>query len=407
MKRVWVALWLAVLALGLVGVYQRLAYGHAAAGYTSYVPWGLWVALYICLIGLSAGAFLLSTLVYVFGLKSLERIGRLSLFTALVTLVAALLAIWFDLGHMGRFWKVFLRPNFGSLMAWMVWLYTAYFLVLVGELWSAMRADLVRLSDRQGPQARVARALTFGNRDLSRAALENDARRLRLLGTIGVPLAVAFHGGVGALFAVVEARPYWNSALLPILFLVSALTSGGALLTFVVAFLSPDKGTEAHRHTVRYLGRLTLGLLVLDLILELSEFLVGLYTTIPSHGGPIHWIISGPNWWSFWLVTVLGGAVIPIVLLTRRSASVSQVGVAGLLISVSFIAVRLNIVVPGLIVPPLSGLATAYVEPRLAFHYAPTVTEWLVTLFILAVGVGLFYLGYNKLPITGESRREA
>lgn len=36
----------------------------------------------------------------------------------------------------------------------------------------------------------------------------NDMKVLRILGTIGVPLAVAFHGSVGALFGVVGARPY-------------------------------------------------------------------------------------------------------------------------------------------------------------------------------------------------------
>src|SRR3990170_8203670 len=128
-------IWVAALAVGLVGVAQRLLTGHELSGYTSSIPWGLWVGAYVYFVGLSAGAFLLSALIYVFGLRRLEPIGKLALFTALVSLIAALLTIWFDLGHMERFYYVFSRGNPVSMMAWMVWLYTAYFVVLSIEFW--------------------------------------------------------------------------------------------------------------------------------------------------------------------------------------------------------------------------------------------------------------------------------
>ena len=48
-------LWLAAIAVGLVGVTQRLVNGHEQADYGSYIPWGLWVGMYIFLAGLSAG----------------------------------------------------------------------------------------------------------------------------------------------------------------------------------------------------------------------------------------------------------------------------------------------------------------------------------------------------------------
>ena len=88
------------------------------------MPWGLWVAAYIYFIGLSAGSFLISSLVYVFNMKRFERIGRLAVFTAVVTLFLALLSIWADLGHMGRAWEVLVYANFKSPMAWMIWLYS-------------------------------------------------------------------------------------------------------------------------------------------------------------------------------------------------------------------------------------------------------------------------------------------
>ncbi|MFN3422131.1 MAG: NrfD/PsrC family molybdoenzyme membrane anchor subunit, partial [Armatimonadota bacterium] len=135
----WVGLWAIAFALGSIGVVQRFLFGHKLAAYGNYVTWGLYVGVYIYLIGLSAGAFMLSSLVYVFGIKKFERIGPIALVVALVTLLTALLTVWFDLGHMERFYFVFTRPNFHSMMAWMVWLYTGYSLLLASELWLALR----------------------------------------------------------------------------------------------------------------------------------------------------------------------------------------------------------------------------------------------------------------------------
>jgi protein NrfD len=392
-------IWLAALVIGAVGVFQRLTEGHVPAGYGSYIPWGMWVAAYVYLIGLSAGAFLLSALVYVFDVRRLEQIGKLALFTALISLIGALLIIWFDIGHMERFWYVYVYGRPTSMMAWMVWLYTAYFVLILAELWFALRHDLARWSARSDLQGALARLLTFGFTDVSAEAAAFDRRALRLLGTIGVPLAIAFHGGVGALFAAVAARPFWNGAIYPVAFIVGALASGGALLTAVVAFFWPERGTTNHRELVAFLGRMTLGLLLLYLLLEWAEFSIGLYGQVPGESTPYEEILSGQYWWVFWLIHIVVGAAVPISLLALRPRSVPFVGIAAALIAGAFIAVRLNVVIPGLVTPQLEGLETAYVDSRLSFSYFPSMMEWLVVVFVGALMVSLFYAGYRLLPL--------
>ena len=83
------ALWLVASPPGSTAWSSASLTGHEMANYGSYVPWGLWVAMYIYFVGLSAGAFLLSSLIFVFGLKRLEPIGKLALFTAAITLCCA------------------------------------------------------------------------------------------------------------------------------------------------------------------------------------------------------------------------------------------------------------------------------------------------------------------------------
>ncbi len=393
-------IWLVALGFGTVGLFQRITEGHGPAAYGSYIPWGMWVAAYVYLIGLSAGAFLLSALVYVFDVRRLEQVGKLALFTALIALIGALITIWLDIGHMERFWHVYVYGRPVSMMAWMVWLYTAYFVLIMAELWFALRQDLVRLSARHDLQGLLARFLTFGFTDGSAESQAFDRRALRTLGTIGVPLAIAFHGGVGALFAVVAARPFWNAAIYPVAFIVGALASGGALLTAVVAFFWPERGTRDHRELVWLLGRMTLGLLLAYLLLEWAEYSIGLYSGIPQEESPYRQVLTGQYWWVFWVIHIVVGVAIPVALLGLRPRSVPGVGIAAALIAGAFVAVRLNVVIPGLITPELKGLENAYTDSRLTFTYFPSSMEWLVMVFVGAFMVGLFYAGFRLLPLT-------
>src|SRR4030042_4205752 len=334
------------LAAGTVGVVLRLTTGDELAGYTSSIPWGLWVALYVNFISVSAGSFLISALVHVFGMGSPARVGKLALFTALVSLVTALIFIWFDLGHMERFWEVYSRGNPMSMMAWMVWLYTAYFALLVVELWVAIRADLVEWSRRSGLQSLVASFLAFGRTDVSDEALARDHRALRVLGAIGVPLAIAFHGGVGALFGVVGARGFWNAPLYPVMFIVAALTSGGALLTFVVAFFWPRRQTSAHRELVNVLAMITLGLLAIYLVFLWAEYSITWYADIPASAKPLYQVLGGPYPWVFWLFTVALGGVIPIALFVlNRGRSSAPAGLASGFIGLGLVGNRLKWVI--------------------------------------------------------------
>jgi molybdopterin-containing oxidoreductase family membrane subunit len=399
MRKLFWLVWLIALGVGLVGIVDRLTYGHAHTNYGSVIPWGLWVALYIYFVGLSAGAFLISSLVYVFHVKRFEAVGRLAVFTALITLLVALLFIWFDIGHMERAWKVLAQPNFGSLMAWMVWLYTGYMILLIFEAWFLFRSDFARSCEIPGWKGKLWCFLALGQCDLSECSIKRDRQLVQILGAIGVPLAIMFHGGVGALFGVVAARPYWHSGLYPIIFLVSALASGGALIT--LAFIFFHQGWRRHVEVIHALGKLVLGFLLLDVLFQVSELLVGLYGAIPAHIEPYLTVMKGPFWWVFWVVQIGIGTAIPILLLSLPATGKRPraTALASLCILLGFIGVRLNIVIPPLAAEEIKGLTEAYHSLRLATYYFPSQTEWLSSIAILCIGILLFAIGWKILPL--------
>ena len=401
--------------VGLYGIFLRFTTDHRLTDYGSYIPWGLWVAFYIYFIGLSAGSFLLSSLVYVARIEKLEKIGKLALFTALGCLIAALLSIWLDLGHMARVGNVLLHMNLHSMMSWMGILYSAYFTLIVIELWFALRIDLIETA-RTGKYGSkfLAGMLTYGSTDTTATAKEKDRSLLRVLGAIGVPLAIAFHGGVGALFGVIQARPHWNSGLMPIAFLIGALASGGALLTAVVYIWGPGENKRQLDDMMKFLGRIILALVLFDFLLEISEILVKLYSLAPAERLPLEAILSGHYWYVFWIVHFLLGVVIPVVILFAKAVPQGSpdkpaggiIAFACLLVAVTFIAVRFNIVIPAQINPEIPGLQYAFSGPGLKFTYLPTMMEWLVSVWVTSFGVLIFLIGEKLLPIVKPENGE-
>ena len=371
-------LWILAAIIGGIGFIERLLHGDQATDFSSYIPWGLWVAAYIYFSGLSAGAFLLAAAAYVFRIRVLEPVGRPALLLAAVTLPMGLLMIGFDLGHLERAYLVIFHPQFHSMMAWMVWLYTAYLILVIAMLWLSLRS----VQPGRDPEA-----------------VANDRARLRVLGIIGIPLVIGFAGGVGALFATLAAREYWHSPLFPIFFLVGALTSGTALVTAVVAWLWPSRDA-AWKDFVTSLGRILLVLIIIEFILEWAEFSIPSWYQIGSTYELIKYVLFGPYWYVFWLVHLLLGVIVPILLLAKTRSPVLT-GVAAALVAVTFFAVRLNLVIPGLITPELRGLEQAYSDPignRLTFAYLPSWFEWQVLLGVIAVGVALWYVVIRRFP---------
>ncbi len=392
-------IWVVMAIIGLWGFGARFITGHQLAAYGNYIPWGLWVAAYIYFIGLSAGSFVLASVVYVGRVKILEPVGPLALFSAIVTLIMALLSIAMDLGHMNRSSEVMLHANFRSMMAWMIFLYSTYMGVIVIENVLAMVPRLKPYRGQRNLRGFLAAMIT-------RIPEKTAEHWLHRLGMVGVPLAIAFHGGVGALFATVGARPYWHQPLFPIIFLVGALVSGCGLLAWVYFVIWPQRD-ENFRKTMIILGKMVLGLLLFDTLLEWAEFSIPLWQGISHEAEIFRDLLYGHYWYNFWIVHLLLGVLVPAALLIFWGKRPGAIGFAGGLVAATFIGVRLNLVIPPQTQPHLEGLAEAFVSPRAAFDYFPTYFEWAVLAGVCAVGTGVFMVGIKLLPVLPERQPES
>lgn len=365
------------LLIGAFGMLDRLRLGLAPAAIGSYVPWGLWVGFYDYLVWLEVGSLLLfSGLVYLANDHALAKIKPLVLFTGFVVLLMALILVAMDLGHFERFWHVYVYADFGSMITWMVWLHTAYLILLSVELFLALRG--------------TAKGL------------------LKVLGIISLPLGLMLILVSGSIFGVVAARPLWNTSNLPLMFFISALAAGASLLLLLVCLFWRDKQSDEFKQLTRRLSRIaawmTLG----------GTFVAGViaFTILYQGGGnpqraaALQLILSGPFWWSFWIVHILLGVIVPVVIYFAFYKNRLLLTIGAALSAITFVAVTLNIVIPVLVTPELEGLAEAYHHQKLSLNYVPNLNEWLVVIFVFGLGALLYGLGLRFLPVLPKRAQE-
>ena len=357
---------LVAVVFGAIGLWQRLVFGKAHLAFGSYIPWGLWVGLYIYLVGISGGAFLVAFLHHGLGVALLRRASRYAVPIALVTLGAGLALVLLDLGQMGRFWYLFTRPSATSLLAWMVWVYTLYSLVLIAMLVAMAR------------ESRLA---------------------LKWLSIAGFALVVTFGGGEGALFGVLGSKPFWNSGIMPIRFLFSAFLSGMGLVALATVLFRRWPADAEDQAAGRFLRLMLLGLLSLNIVLEFAEMSVGLYTGLPAVVEAYRLVMFGAYWWVFWILQLAMGLALPTLLLAfPMGARPVWLGLAGLLIAVGYAGTKQNLVLPGLAIPDFRALPEAFVHPRLSVTYFPSATEWYLAIGVIGAAALAFVVAIEVLP---------
>src|SRR3990170_4564227 len=238
------------------------------------LQWSILIVVYPFVTGLVAGAFIVSSLYHVFGVKALRSVARFSLLTALAFLLVAPLPLQAHLGRPERAFEIFLKPNFSSAMAGFGYIWLGYLLLVVVETWLVFRPDIVALAQAsRGPKALLYRALTLDSYDVSEEALRTDGLVIKLLAAIGIPAAVLLHGYVGFIFGAIKANPWWSTPLMPVIFLLSAIVSGIALLLVMYVVVSKLMGRAIDGECVHVLAQLLFGALVFDLALEGLELL--------------------------------------------------------------------------------------------------------------------------------------
>lgn len=335
---------------------------HAAMALTNYVfpndfhvHWSLMIVLYPYITGIVAGAFIVSSLYHVFGVRELKPISRYSLIFALAFLCCATWPLLLHLGHPERSFNMFLTPNPTSAMAGFGYIYTAYLILLVHEILFIYRPTMVALW--QQSQSGFGRALysflSFYNNNLSKEALALDHKIINFLAGIGIPMACVLHGYVGFIFGGIKANPLWATPLMPVIFLLSACVSGISGIVFSYVLIKKIKGEPIDVDCVRTSLKFLWGFFILDFVFEMLEVFSHAYMST-HHWHVLENLLWGPLYTTYWTLQVKVFSLIPFLLLAvlclwrvKDRIIVFFAPIVSLMILLQVLLMRWNVVIGG------------------------------------------------------------
>ncbi len=382
---VWIAFLGILLTIGVISGLEVFLKGLVITNMSDTVPWGLWITVDLASIALGAGAFTLSAIVYIFGLKKFQSIVRLAVFVGFIGYSSALLTLIMDIGRPDRFWHPWAFWNIHSVLWEITWCITIYLTIMIVEFLPVLTE--LKVFDRWPWVRKIAHVLH---------------KLAPALAVLGLGISLLHQSSLGAAYGIVKSRPIWFKPSMPIMFILSAIAVGPSLtmaVAFVVEWIT-GKRTIAHdvlRSIARFSG---IGILFYGYIKFWDLAAVTYYGRTPTVSAALNLLNQQtPYNFAFWVGEIILGILVPaIIFLTpkiNRNPGYLVIGAA--LAVMGVITNRWNTTVTGLFVPLAYSPGTMYqLEP---VRYFPNLIEWGVIIGIVGYGLTMLTLGVRFLPL--------
>lgn len=323
-------------------------------------PWGIWVVVDV-IIGsaFACGGFSVAMLVYIFNRGEYHPLVRPALLASLFGYTLAGAGVIFDLGRWWNVWNMFWpgSVNLNSVMFEVAICITAYIIVM----WIEFSPTFLEQMGRQDTKRKLSKVMFF----------------VIALGTV---LPMMHQSSLGTLLVVlgVQIHPLWRTPLEPLLYLLTAVTMGYAVVLFESCVASSAYRRKIEMHLLTPLAKVMLGFLAAYLIVRIGDLLVR--GALGSAFSPSLEALM------FWLETAC--FAVPLILIGREAdrRNPAKLFLAGILLMLGGALLRLN------------GFLIGY-ETGDGFSYFPALPELLVTIGLFALEVLGYIIITRRFPV--------
>jgi len=254
--------------------------------------WTWEVAMYLFLGGLTAGIMIFAALMTVRNKDHVAPFAttRLALLAPIV-LSLGMTSLFLDLEHKLFVYRFYTSFQITSPMSWGAWILIVVYPISILQILSTMRSGYSFL-------ASFVDKLTIG-----RLVVDWCERYRTEIAYAVIPFAVALGIYTGILLSAFGARPFWNSGVLGLLFLVSGMSTAAALVVLIAR-----QKSEKELFT-----RLDLVLIFAEIAL-VTLSLISLASGSGQHIEALQSVMGGSYTFSFWVLFVGIGLLIPLLL---------------------------------------------------------------------------------------------
>jgi Ni/Fe-hydrogenase subunit HybB-like protein len=356
----WKGIFFLLVGIGSAVVALRFTRGLAAVtNLSDRFPWGLWIGFDVmCGVGLAAGGFTITTVVYVFNVERFKPIVRPTILTAFLGYLLVIGALLLDLGRPWNLWRPLVLWNPRSVMFEVAWCVTLYTTVLCLEFSS----------------------LVFERLGWRRALVAQQALTLPLV-MAGAVLSTLHQSSLGSLYLIVPGKLHalWYSPLLPVLFFLSAISVGLAMVIVESRLSARAFGRRLEMPLVAEVGRVLVASLFVYAVARVYDL---------SHRHALGLAAGSSTEALLFRLEFLGGVLLPMALLAVPAVRSNVRGLYGsaLLVVMGFVTNRLNVAITGF-------------EAAQGERYVPAWSELAVTLMLVAIGFAAFGLAVRHLAV--------
>ena len=353
---------LALLA-GTAGVLLaiRFIYGLGAItnlndGYT----WGLWVVVDVVIgTGFACGGFAMALLVYIFNRGRYHPLVRPALLASLFGYTLGGIAVMFDLGRYWNFWHI-MWPGLGQPNSAMFEV-AVCIAIYIGVMWVEFSPAFLEKLGWFGLRKRLQKMMFF----FIALGVLLPSMHQSSLGTLIVSIGNQIHG-------------LWWTQLLPLLFLISAITMGFSIVVFEATIAAAGFKRPRETHILKYLAVTIAWALALFLVVRFADLILR---------GKLDLVFAGDFMsMMFWIETALFALPMVILAFPANRTSARLLFVSGVCMLIAGSLYRID------------AFLVAY-YPGEQFSYFPSLTEMLVTVGIFAFEILAYMVFAAFLPV--------
>lgn len=372
-------------AIGVGAWIFQLMNGLGVTGMSNTTSWGLYIAMFMFFVGLSAGGLIVASSAHVFNIKPFQKVAIPAVICSIVCICAAGLFILIDLGGLARVWRLFTGPSFTSPLMWDVCVISAYLIINILDLYFLVT---------------------------------KRHKAVAILSYIALPVAILVHSVTAWIFGLQIARA-WYSAIMAPIFVASACDSGLALLLIALVILEATGTFKTGKELMGSLAGLLATFIAVDGFFIACEVLTMAYPGAhEAHALSI--MTSGETAPFFWF-EIIGGLIIPFVLLVlpKNRTRIPVIVGASTLVILGVLAKRIWLLFTSFVTPNVygalgvsSGTLEAQSDPthmwQLVGTYAPTAIEIMIVVGVLSlVGLAFVLLSKRFIPSGSAQVHEA
>ncbi len=373
---------LGLFGIGLGFAVVRFTMGLEAVTHLSdQYPWGIWIAIDVATgVALAAGGFTTAALVHVFHRYRYETVVRPALLTALLGYTFVVLGLLVDLGRYYNVWHPLLPSMWSghSVLFEVAMCVMAYLTVLYIELLPIVVERFAGRVALPGPLQVLNRPGEAMLRLLDRTL----GRVMSIFIVLGVVLSTLHQSSLGTLMVLARTKmdPLWWTPILPLLFLLSAIAVGFAMVIFESVIAARVFRLPLETGVLARLARFIPVVLFVYLSCKVVDLAIR---------GAGHHLLEGGVRPLMFVLEVGVGVVAPLLMLlseqVRRDSS--------LLLCAS------GLVILGVVLNRINVFLVAYTPLYVTKPYFPSVGEIAVTVGLISGLVLLYRLAVMLLPI--------